>query len=144
MSDESQVLAWCVGANVAAEVAYGEGGLDVRRGLPHFAPHARVWVLPPQWGDGGEQIPVVGIHRGSRRNVRMVIRRAHLVNFRVRGVYSPAVYRELIRPDRRRPGPTMWATKEDAEDAVERHNRPELPAVFDDTPFVLRCPIRPR
>jgi hypothetical protein len=143
MSDESRVLAWCVVANVAPEVACGEGGLDVRRGLPHFAPNAKVWVLPPQWGDGGEKIPVVGIHRGSRRYVRIVIHRTHLVNFRVGGVYSPAVYRELTRPDREQRGPMIWPSKEEAEHAAARLNQPELPAAFDDTPFGASVPDPP-
>ena len=56
---------FCVVANVAAETARGEGGLDLRRGVRHFAAGAKVWVLPPQWGDGGDQLIVAGHHRGA-------------------------------------------------------------------------------
>jgi hypothetical protein len=47
-------------ANVAGETAHGEDGLDIRQGLRHFVAGARVWVLPPQWGDGGTDVLVAG------------------------------------------------------------------------------------
>lgn len=90
MPDE--LLTWCVVANVATETHHGEDGLDVRAGVHHFAPRAKLWVLPPQWGDGSDNVIVVGQHRGGghRRPARMVLPRHYLVDFRVRGVYSPA------------------------------------------------------
>ncbi|GAA2794514.1 SCO4402 family protein [Crossiella cryophila] len=94
------LLAWCVVANVAAETAHGPGGQEIRQGLKHFAPGAKVWVLPPQWGDGGDNVMVIGRHRGRGpgRLTRMVVARVHLTDFRVQGVYRAAVHRELIRP----------------------------------------------
>jgi hypothetical protein len=47
-----ELAAFCFAANVAEETASGEGGLEVRPGLRHFRPGTKVWVLPPQWGDG--------------------------------------------------------------------------------------------
>ncbi|NBH07805.1 hypothetical protein [Amycolatopsis sp. SID8362] len=98
--NEGELLAWCVVANVLAETTHGEGGEDVQRGLKHFAPGAKVWVLPPQWGDGGESVVVLGRHRGRGRGrlARLVVGRHHLEDFRVRGVYSPAVLRDLRLP----------------------------------------------
>jgi len=43
------LLGYRVAANVADQTAHGEGGLELRRGLRHFAPGAKVWVLPAQW-----------------------------------------------------------------------------------------------
>lgn len=99
MSDEAEVLTWCMVANVAGETTRGQDG-EVRRGLKHFAAGAKVWVLPPQWGDGGEKVFVIGRHRGRgpARLARLVVDRCHLRNYRVRGVYSPSVHRELTRP----------------------------------------------
>ena len=51
---DSALLAFGVTAKVADQTAHGDGGLDLRRGLRHFAADARVWVLPRQWGDGGD------------------------------------------------------------------------------------------
>jgi len=117
-----QLAAFCVVANVAEETAWGEGGLQVRAGVRHFGPGAKVWVLPPQWGDGGDQVIVAGYHRGTRGRqglARMVMPRRHLTGFRVQGVYSPAVIRALTRPltelglDH---VPRLWATRQEAED----------------------------
>lgn len=116
--DGAVSTAWCVVANVATETVQGE---DIRRGLKHFAPGTKVWVLPPQWGDGGEHLVVVGRHRGQGRLARMVVGRRHLVGFRVRGVYSPAVYRELTRPWKRRSqgNPRLWGSRDEAEHAAQ-------------------------
>ncbi|MEE1781747.1 hypothetical protein PUR71_02190 [Streptomyces sp. SP17BM10] len=89
-------LGICLVANVAQETSHGEGGLEIRKGLRHFAPGAKVWIAPPAWGDGGERVIVAGRHRGtSRRYMRIVIERRFLTNFRVRAVYSPALLRAL-------------------------------------------------
>jgi hypothetical protein len=120
MTDDGELLAWCVVANVAAETFHGESGQDVQQGLKHFPPGTKLWVLRPQWGDS-ESVLVVGRHRGRRHGfARIVVPREHLTDFRVRGVYSPAVYRELTRPWE--PWGTQplrqWETQEDAERVV--------------------------
>lgn len=63
--DGANLLGWCVVANVATHTRHGPGGQDIYRGLNHFAAGAKVWVLPVQWGDGGENVFVVGRHRGT-------------------------------------------------------------------------------
>jgi hypothetical protein len=123
---EAEVLAWCVVANVAEQTSYGEDA-ELRRGLKHFAAGAKLWVLPPQWGDGGEHVFVVGRHRGRGpgKLVRMVVERRHLTNYRVRGIYSQTVYRELTKPWASRGDRllNLWQTKELAEDFTRYWNR---------------------
>lgn len=63
---QTPLLGFGVVANVVGETAHGEGGLELRHGLRHFAAGARVWVLPVQWGDGSDQDIVAGHHRGTR------------------------------------------------------------------------------
>jgi len=95
---------------------------DIQNGLRHFAAGAKVWVLPPQWGDGGEKVMVVGRHRGShgRSYTRMVVSRRHLTNFRVCGVYSPQLLHVMTKPlpkeSDQRPG--FWVSREHAEETV--------------------------
>ncbi|MDP9094863.1 MAG: hypothetical protein M3N95_18485 [Actinomycetota bacterium] len=109
---EEQLLTWCVVANVV-----GDGGSG---GTRHFSPGTKVWVLPPQWGDGGEDVFVAGHHRGQRGGlVRMVLPRRHLVAFRVKPVYSFSVMAQLERPwrdDQSRA--RMWSSKDEAEQVV--------------------------
>jgi hypothetical protein len=134
--DQPPMLAYCVAANVAEETAHGEGGLELRSGIRHFAPGAKVWVLPPHWGDGGDQIIVAGHHRGTRGRrgyARIVVSRRHLTNFRVQGIYSPALVRALTRPIKGvdRAG-QLWDTREAAEETAARWNASPVEAVTDE------------
>jgi hypothetical protein len=125
---EAEVLAWCVVANVAEQTSYGEEEAELRRGLKHFAAGAKLWVLPPQWGDAGQHVLVLGRHRGRGpgKLARMVIERRHLTNFRVHGVYSPTVHRELAKPWNgwRSDHPlSLWNTRDEAEQVAQYWNR---------------------
>jgi hypothetical protein len=134
---QGQLSGFCVVANVAEETTRGEGGLELRRGTAHFAAGAKVWVLPPQWGDGGDQLIVAGHHRGTRGRglARMVISRRHLAGFRVQGIYSPAVIRALASPltdlGRDYP-PRLWSNRQEAEQAAALWRDRPLTARSDD------------
>ena len=43
---------------------YGENH-EVKLGTKHFSPGTKVYCAPGHWGDGGENIVVIGKHRGS-------------------------------------------------------------------------------
>ena len=88
---------WCVVANVAPEHLAGPYGSEVRRGTKHFVPGAKVYVFPPQWGDGGAHLEVVGHHRGSKRFVSVIVPAKVLRNARAKCVYSPYLIREVRR-----------------------------------------------
>jgi hypothetical protein len=88
---------WCVAANVLNERPYGPGGAEVRRGTKHFAPGAKVHVFHYFWGMGGEQVTVVGRHRKSKRYITLVMRAAHLANWRAELVYSPHVIGQVLQ-----------------------------------------------
>ncbi|QKG20438.1 hypothetical protein [Actinomadura verrucosospora] len=123
-----ELLGFCVVANVARETESGEGGLEIRSGLRHFSGGTKLWVLPPQWGDGGEAVVVAGRHRGRRGgHVRMVVQRRHLENFRVKGIYHPGLMRVLTAPDERG-GVRFWEDRDEAEKAVAWWSRRTLPA----------------
>ncbi|MFI6846635.1 hypothetical protein [Kitasatospora sp. NPDC050467] len=124
----------CVVANVARETTHGEGGLEIRTGLRHFAAGAKVWIAPLRWG--GPDVHVVGRHRGNgRRYTGIVVPRRFLENFRVATVHSPALLRALG-------GGPLW-TAEDAESYVRFWGTPRLAAQVHvpGEPFVRR--IRP-
>jgi hypothetical protein len=124
---EQAPLGFCVVANVTGLTTHGEGGLVLQRGLRHFAPGAKVWVLPVQWGDGGENVIVVGHHRGTRGRgyARIVIKRRHLTGFRVAAIYSPALAAAITRPWKGRDtGPAIWASRDDAERQAARWRPP--------------------
>ncbi len=86
---------WCPVANIVRERASGPGGREIRRGSKHFAPGAKLYCYPALWGDGYEQIQVIGRHRATHRYVKMIVNEKWLTNWRVQLAYSPHVIREL-------------------------------------------------
>jgi hypothetical protein len=86
---------WCPVANMVRERPYGPGGREIRRGSKRFAPGAKLYCYPALWGDGYEQIQVIGRHRATHRYVKMIVNEKWLINWRVQLAYSPHVIREL-------------------------------------------------
>jgi len=85
---------WCLVANVAPEQIYA-AEQEVRRGTKHFSPNTKVYCFPPAWGDGYEDIRVIGRHRGSARLVTLIIPSRRLINWRVKYVCHPYVVRHI-------------------------------------------------
>jgi hypothetical protein len=123
VDEPDELLGWAVVANVAKITARGEGGLELRSGLKHFSGGAKLWVAPARWGDGGEKINVVGRHRGSKRYIAIVVPTRFLTNFRVRGIYSPTVYRLLTDGWH-----ALWPDQATAQRFCEYWNQPRLRA----------------
>lgn len=81
---------WCLVANVAEVQIYGEDH-ELRRGTKHFSGNTKVYCFPGEWGDGYENIRVIGRHRGSSRLAVLVMPRRRLTNWRVKLVRHPFV-----------------------------------------------------
>ena len=90
----AELTDWCLVGNVVAEHEFGESK-QVRRGSQHFTPGTKVYCLPSQWGDAYEKAVVVGIARGSRRWITVVMPTELITNWRAKVVYNPAVTRRL-------------------------------------------------
>jgi hypothetical protein len=85
---------WCLVGNVVEEHEFGEAK-ELRRGSKHFTPGTKVYCLPAQWGDGYEKVVAVGICRGSRRWITVVMSTDLITNWRAKVVYKEAVLRRL-------------------------------------------------
>lgn len=85
---------WCVVANVAPYQEYGEQR-EIRLGTRHFSPNTKVYCFPPGWGDGYEDIRVIGRHRGSARLATIIMPSRRLTNWRVKLVYQPHVLKMM-------------------------------------------------
>jgi hypothetical protein len=112
MSEKAEASIWCVVGNIVDRRATGVGGSEIKSGTKHFPPGAKVYCCPPLWGDGYENIRVIGRHRGSHLYVTMVIKSDWVENWRVKLVYSPHVINELKKQM------ANW-TKETAETMVQ-------------------------
>ena len=65
------------------------------KGTKHFSAGTKVYCYPPSWGDGYENIKVIGRHRKSPRLVTMVLPSKCIINWRLKTVYEPFVIKEM-------------------------------------------------
>jgi hypothetical protein len=102
---------WCLVANVVEERTVGPGEIK-ERGTRLFRAGAKVYCYPPLWGDGYENIRVIGHHRASKRLIRVVMSWKWLTNWRVQLVYHPAITDALG-------GSKMWDGTEQSRQKAE-------------------------
>lgn len=81
---------WCLVGNVVKTHPFGDSK-EERRGTKQFAPGAKVYCAPGQWGDGYEQIVVIGHPRHGKHLIQVVMPSKRIENFRVQKVFKPAV-----------------------------------------------------
>ncbi len=84
-----------------------------------------MFCLPARWGDGYDQIVVIGRHRGSRRLVTMIISSLWVTNWRVKVVYDPAVLDRLANIEKVE-GHSNWKSKEEVEGFVQSLRQRQL------------------
>jgi hypothetical protein len=89
---EAKTSIWCLVANVTRE-PHPEGlGGKMQLGTKHFAPGAKLYCFPKEWGDGGEKLRVLGRHRGGgSKLIEIIVSTKWLVDWRVQRVFHPYV-----------------------------------------------------
>lgn len=96
---EDQPWIWCLIANVTRNPHVEGDSPDLRLGVKHFAPGAKLYVFPSLWGDGGKRVKVLGHHRGDpRRFTEIIVNTKHLENWRCRRVYHIHIIRAMSYP----------------------------------------------
>lgn len=90
---------WCLVGNIVKERYFGEGKKQIKQGTKKFRPNAKVYCFPAQWGDGYEEIKVIGRSR-NRRNYSIVITSSkYITNWRIQKVFDPFIVKTMIDND---------------------------------------------
>lgn len=105
---------WVLVGNIVNERPYGPGGTETKHGTKHFSPGAKVYCFPAQWGDGYDQIIVIGRHRRSRKFKTMIISSSWVENWRAKVVYNPEVIRRIEKATEES-WKRNWESKEEVE-----------------------------
>ena len=94
--NETQEPEWVWGliGNIVEEHEYGEDH-EIRRGTKQFSAGTKVFLSCSHWGDGYENVNVIGKARNSRRYIQVVMRRKCITNFRMQKVYKPVVLEKM-------------------------------------------------
>ncbi|MDQ0914553.1 ankyrin repeat domain-containing protein [Paenibacillus sp. V4I5] len=85
---------WCLVGNIVENRYFGEKR-EVRRGTKKFTPNTKVYCFPPLWGDGYEEIKVIGRLK-NRKNLGVIITSSKYIrNWRLQKVFQPFVVKTM-------------------------------------------------
>ena len=85
---------WCLVGNIVKEHKYGEEH-EVIYGTKHFSYHSKVYLAPIQWGDGYENVVVIGFPRHGYKVIEIIIKSRYIENYRMQKVYKPAILKRM-------------------------------------------------
>lgn len=97
METEKQITPqwrWCLVGNIVESHEYGEDH-EIKIGTKQFMPGAKIYLAPVQWGDGYENVIVIGKPRHRRGMIEIVMRRKYITNYRLQKVFQPAVLERI-------------------------------------------------
>jgi len=89
---------WCLIGNIIDEHLDGKEKI-LKHGTKHFSPNTKVYCFPVKWGDGYEDIIVIGKHRKSFKSVVIVMPSKFITNWRLQKVYKPNVLKLMRSQD---------------------------------------------
>lgn len=81
---------WCLVGNIKETHEYGERH-EIKHGTKHFSGGTKVYVAPAQWGDGFENVVVIGKPRHGSKLIEVVMPSERIENFRLKKVFKPDV-----------------------------------------------------
>ena len=93
-NQDSTQWRWCLVGNIVESHEYGEEH-ETRIGTKQFMPDAKLYLAPIQWGDGYENVVVIGKPRHRRGLIEIVMHRKHITNYRLQKVFQPAVLERM-------------------------------------------------
>lgn len=85
---------WCLVGNIVKFREYGEEH-ELRSGTKRFSGGTKVYLCPAQWGDGYENVVVIGKSRHSFDFIEVVIPRRCIENYRLQKVYKPTLLNKM-------------------------------------------------
>jgi len=93
--EETSDYIWCLIGNAVNEREYGEDK-ELKSGTKHFRPGAKLYCFPPLWGDGYEDIKVIGLPRKSKKKITVVMKSNLVTNWRKQKVFDQFIIDTMI------------------------------------------------
>ena len=85
---------WCLVGNIVNQHVSVNG--QVLHGTRQFSGGTKVYCFPPLWGDGYENIQIIGRPRRRRNLITIVSRKDFVTNWRLKKVYDGFVITEML------------------------------------------------
>ncbi len=106
---------WSLVGNIVKEHEFGEEKV-IKPGTKHFSAGTKVYLAPASWGDGYERIRVIGIGRGNRKYIEIVMQSKYIENFRMQKVYKPAIVKRMLNSEN-----CWWGDSDDARKEIIKY-----------------------
>lgn len=90
---------WCLVGNIVEKHKFGEEH-EIRYGTKQFSRGTKVYLAPAQWGDGYENVVVIGLPRSGDKLIEVVTRSEYIENYRMKKIYKPEVLRKMCLSQR--------------------------------------------
>jgi hypothetical protein len=90
----SKPFIWCLVGNIIEERYYGENK-EIKLGTKKFSPNAKVYCFPALWGDGFEEITVIGRTRKRKSYQTVITSSKYITNWRLQKVYEPFIIKKM-------------------------------------------------
>ncbi len=105
---------WCLVGNIVKKHEYGEEH-EIKYGTKQFSCGTKVFLAPSQWGDGYENIVVIGLPRYGNKYIEVITRSEYVENYRMKKVFKPAVLKRMCSSQ------YLWwgDTEEDRREIIE-------------------------
>ena len=84
------IFIWCLIGNIIGEHFHGENK-EIKFGTKHFSPKTKVYCFQVSWGDGYENIKVIGRHRKTDKKVKIIVNSRYITNWRLQKVFNPFI-----------------------------------------------------
>lgn len=104
---------WCLVGNIVQSHTYGEEH-EIRIGSKQFAPGAKVYIAPANWGDGYQKVIVIGCPRRCRHYIEIIMRSDLIENVRLKKVYAPFLLKMMDESQY-----TWWGDSEEDKECIE-------------------------
>lgn len=89
---------YCLVGNIKDLRKYGQSH-ELRTGTKNFSAGTKVYISLSNWGDGGEQVPVLGRSRYKDGFIECIIRSEYIGNYRVETIYSPTLINRMKKSE---------------------------------------------
>jgi len=112
MSTLPKPYIWCLVGNIVEERYFGYSR-EIKRGTKKFRPNAKVYCFPPLWGDGYEEIMVIGKTRRRKSYQTVITSSKYITNWRLQKVYEPFIIKKMK-------GNGGWDDSEESKETISR------------------------
>lgn len=103
---------WCLVGNIVKTHEFGETH-EIKFGTKQFSAGTKVYMAPIHWGDGYENIIVIGKPRRGYQYIEIIMRSKYIENLCLQKVFKPAVLKRMDNSEW-----TWWGNQDTDRDEI--------------------------